>query len=369
MHIETKTGNAWLNKRVEPGVFNGPYELVAYEVQLKTNKSQLVWFCPETGSVIHEACEGNRPYKGFMLDWDGTLVDTESPEGLFAVSWRELYRSSGIQGSDDDLDALKRKIYRWNRTLKVSVEDMLSRVGRGIDIYNNVLDDDMLRQAHKLLEPETHIRWAKENGRDYGQVPLKDPAAIIADKKEFIGKSLLEQDPARVKEVAPFIDGAMSFIHLIPGHMPLVIVSGSRVETTIRPILGAYEKLGIGLGRDILLIGEDTIIPTEAAKPDGFYYQIAAAMAWRHLHLEHKVITSPEPQDLIFIGDTIAHSVIYDMPGDRIMHHIVLGADESERLGPLASGAKDFRSLLHTLNRPMSEIDNFTLQRLALTLG
>lgn len=366
MGVEIKGFECWTAKRIYAGTRIGDFELAAIETSVISGESRFVWVCSDTNSVIRERCEVGKPFKGIMLDSDGTMFDSEGGNGIFAVCWRELFKSAGIQGSDDYIDNLKKRIYLWDKTLPISVQDMIRCIDQGVDIHNIPLETDSWEASRKLLDPKNLRRWAAENGRDYGLDPLKNSAAIIADRKEKIGIDILAVNPERVIQLAPFFPGVQEFVHKIPQRVPLAIASGTRIGT-IRAILEANAKMGFVLGHDLAIVGEDTIIMPGFSKPEGMYYQVAAATACLYFSRDGFPVIN-DTQDIIFIGDTIAHSAIYDMPGDRKMHHIVINTGENTQLGPLAVGVSNFLSLLETMQKPIDKIDNFTLKRLEMTL-
>ena len=362
-------------RRIQSGVMRGEYELMAIGEGSVDTTSYLIWYNNVTKDVIREELgDRNKPFKEVVLDFDGTFIDSEGEGGYFAVCWRRLFRDAGMTESDKDLASLRHKIYIWNGTLERSTLDMVGRIQEGVGRDGTLLQPDEHSALKKLIEPDTILRWAQMNKRDYGPNPLGHSAEIIADRKEIMGKQLLAYNPSLVLQLAPFTPGSVDFIKAIPDDVIVGIASGSRVETTILPILKAHAIMGnpFVLKRvGPLIAGEDNLLGNHA-KPHRRYYEAALITIAQILKGEGKIPPGGiEVRDIVYIGDRIAKGSELDMPSTRKrMSHVAINAGpKTNNLGPFAAVASDFSALNQELRQPPDQIRDPILSRLANTIS
>lgn len=374
--IQIKDTHQWAVHDIKPGVTEGPYNLVAIMKPLDTlgklSKEEppiLVWFNKETGQTIEqELVARDRPFKLILLDLDGLLIDSEGPDRYFAASWGGLFREAGIEGSNSELDALRKRVYVWERTLPISTGRMIQRIKKGIDRYGNPLSAEEKQMFQKLLDSQTLELWARKNGQT-----SRNPATIIANRKEQIGKDLLAKNPELVLELAPFKPGALEFVNSIPNDVLVAIASGSRVKSTVLPILQAHAAVGNPTLIDRvgnLIVGEDTLFGDES-KPDRYYYTDAVITLARILKGENRIPAGGiRGKDIVYLGDVIARSPTPDVPLTRkTFSHIVIDPTiNPETLGPFAAAAPSFTALIEELSKPKEQIKNPIVARLASTL-
>ncbi len=333
-----------------------------------------IWWNPETRGQVRERGDCRGPFSMVVTDFDGTLVDTEGINGFFAVCWRALFREAGIEGSDDALEALRRKSYSWEGTLPASVRGMIERIQSGVDRNGVQLDVSEQTALARLIEPDRLRRWARINEKDDGSDVLTQAPDIIADRKEQIGADLLASNPSLVRQLAPFTPGSVKFMRAIPPDVLVGIASGSRVKTTILPILQAHAYLGEGFILDRvgpLIVGEDNLIG-RARKPDRRFYEHAIITMARMLHEAGRI---PKDgilaRDILYIGDRIARTADIDAPLTRkgVSHLVINAGNVARDPGPFIALAPDFLALMGQLRKPHNDIQNPIVARLANTLN
>lgn len=361
----------------------GPYTLERDIVALYEGLPQVgrLWVDKRTGAYVEEEMLGvPRAFKIVAFDLDGLLVDSERKGGYFDTCWNALYRDARIEGTDEEITALRKRVYRWDAgsTLPSATVAMLKRITDRVDIEGNPLTDKEVQTLTRLFDPATLLRWAAENKTindrlDYGNPVTDRVVDIIADRKEQIGMQLLADNPHLVRYLAPFKQGVADFFRALPKEVIVAIYSGSRVETTILPILRAHVASDNGWLLDRVgsyIIGEEAMLGL-AVKPERRYYELATIFLGQLLYAQGKIPPGGiKFNDMLFIGDTIARSATPDAPTTRKgMHHIVI-SEQMRRvnLGPLIAVVADFSVLMTVLNQSPAQIENSTLRRLAYTL-
>lgn len=357
-------------------ISQGPYRLVREEIPILPHKlGTRIWWDPTTENIVEEErdCD-SQPFAMLMFDGDGTLLDTEGPYGYFAVCWRKLYQEAGIQGTDRELDGLRRRVYKWKGDLPTSARNMVARIQERMDTDGRTLAVDELHQLEKLLAPVTLARWASLNASDFESDPLHRASNTIADRKERIGQELLAYNPLLVQTLAPFTPGAVDFLKKIPPNILVGIASGSRVGTTILPILKAHAAIGERYPLDrigSLIVGEENLLGGQV-KPHRRYYEDAVITAAHILHREGRIPPSGvRAVDILIIGDRIARTSVLDVPHTRkaIRHLVINAGDNEDNLGPLAAQVGSFSQLNALLAHTPSNLQNPILRRLALTIA
>ncbi|MBU1327186.1 hypothetical protein KKB64_04960 [Patescibacteria group bacterium] len=375
--------STWLPICPSSPEFSGPYELVEVDIPVSINTGnqalqtergpdRRVWFNRATDDVVHEDLCENRSFAAIVSDFDGVIVDSEGPYGYFAVSWRALFREAGIQGSDEELEALRKLVYGWRNDLNTSVSLMIERIISGRSKDGGALTEIEKEKLRQLIDVSVLYKWSEfMDWLIAGDSLGENVVRIIADRKEQIGKAILEEDPARVLTLAPILPGVKDFFEALPPDVIVALASASRVETTIRPILEAHAKVG----NEWLLARFNGLIFGEGdycgySKPHRRFYEYATLRVGTALY--DRGMLPPgglTVSDMLYIGDVIARTKVGDLPMTRKgMHHIVFQrGKDTNAFGPRAAVVSDFLALLDVAGS-RNIIDNITLRRLALTL-
>ncbi len=363
---------------------SGPYALVRETRPLiaGARSNGRIWFNAETGDVVtEERVDERKSFEVGVVDFDGTLVNTEFPGGFFDARRFSLMQGAGIIGSDSHLAALMAHVYRWEGTFPVSVDSMVGRIQRRQGLDGRGLDESASEALNKLLHPETLKRWADLNGQVVDD-PTESAPDIIAHALDRIGVEMLDHNPEIVLKVAPFLPGAEDLVRAFPKDMPLCIASGSGREAIIKPILHAHAAVGRPFFYEHFksppgyIVGEEDMGGTP--KPQRMFYEKAA---WCFAHLLHRDRLIPPGGmslgDAVFIGNPIGGksfaggNVVADIAMTRRngMNFVSVGGDARDvnTYGPLTASVGDLPSLLALVESP-GQIANTTLRRLAHTL-
>lgn len=329
-----------------------------------------IWFRELTGDVIREELRPIRPFQAILFDADGTLFESEGPEGFFATAWRALQKEAGMVESDDRLDSIRKLVYSWKRDLPTSAFRMMKLIRRGKTISGENLPTPDRHALAKLFDSKTLRRWAEQIGLPVGVRISTSISRIWADRKEQIGAEMLREDPSRVTELAPIRPGVQEVFRRMHGIKALA--SASRRDTTLMPILETHAITG----NEWLLNGLNGLVFGEGdyegyCKPEREFYEQAAYHVGYVLHESERLPPGGlAVADMVYVGDTIAKSTIIDAPGTRKgMSHIVLQPGRHvDDYGPLSAVVPDMQVLAEFADTPMRKITNPTLQRLKLTL-
>jgi len=330
---------------------DGLYRHVATAYPLRGGPSERIWWDGE-GGVVHEGeARADYPFQVVYIDFDGTVVRSEERGGFFDAAWAAFLRRAGLSGSDDVLNALRSRVYRWRDDVGTSTADMLNRIERGIDVYGSPLMSEDQNKLSKLF------------GFSDG---FEDRASVIAEIKESIGAQMIKEDPRRVLELAPLSPGFPEFLHAIPPEVPVAIGSASRRRTIIDPILDAHDAITPGLHlRERFggfMFGEEDV--GRSRKPDRLFFERVAINTGRVLHREGRIPSGGiGVEDMVYIGDRGD----IDVPSSRRMPHVIVSPRPIGPLGRLTATVPDFPTLLEIAQNP-EQIENTTLQRLARTL-
>lgn len=323
----------------------GDYDLVAHTVA--GLQEEIYWAGGD--HVIHvEPWRDSRPYSAIFLDFDGTVVQTEGPGRFFYARRDELMRNLGVAGGNDELDVFQERVWRWEGDTVHSYAAMIMRIRDGIDREGNPLDE----QTRTRLFPLTLV-----------------PFQQLADRAEEIGVEMLKRYPSRVFELAPLMPGAVEFVQEIPKGVSVGIISGSRVETTIKPILDAYAAVESPDLRDTicgLIVGEEDVPGYTKPDPE-FYTRALISMAGKMRDAGKIPSGHIDVADIVFIADRVGDFGLDVSPTRR--HSVIsVGVGDIEPPDPLSAVVADLPTLFTAVRHPLNMISSPVIKRLAHTL-
>lgn len=339
------------------GVESGQYHMV------HCDENEAIWFDPRTRSTVRESFQhDNAPFKHILTDFDGFLVDTESPGHFFDEIWARTFQEAGLDGSVEQLSNLRWKVYEWRSDVVTSTQAMVTRIRTARDKNDQLLTSGDAYQLSLLLKQTTIDKFQVALGEGYSHI--HDPAILLAERKEQLGVQLLKSTPKRVLELAPLMPGVLEFLDSVPSEVILTIVSAGRRATILEPIMNAYSKLIPNFAARFtgMLFGEED--GGGHTKPSEEFIE---KVRWNCAHRLHA--TGRIPHGGVSIHDTLMMGdKPLDTPAKRGgMHHITVGKNPGH-LGPLTSHSTDLYDLLASTRDKEAIKNDFTLRKLSHTL-
>ena len=346
--------------RVEDdGPADGTYQHVARGL---TGRRAEIWWSDKVKGKIEVEPDRRGAFHIVALDWDGTIVQTEGENGFFAARRGQLLREAG----STSVKFLER-VWRWDCNTQTSVAGMLQRIDDGTDIYGLSLSPGDRDEFKLVMRPDVVQDWAQKTGIPYQSGDRLSVARIIAERLELLGVDILEKNPTAVLQLAPFMPGAKNFLRLLPSGVLRGVITGSRVDTVVKPILQAHASLGSDIGVFDFIVGEEHVFGD--VKPNrGFYLNAFAASAYQ-LHESGKIPRGGiDIEDMISIADKVGDGGLIDIAASRRHSVIILGVGDRPSQGPLSVVVPDFPTLLEDIGRPLCQINSPVISRLAHTV-
>lgn len=317
--------------------------------------------------VINEPLANrNRPFRLVVADFDTTIVLTEGPGRFFYERRNVLFEEAGIIGDRNAHNALQTLVWRWDTDFVISVRGMLNRITQGVDISGDPLEREIQKQLLQLSDSENITRWAKHTEKERGVEQVNDTAVIIAERLEQIGIEMLENNPERVHELAPFAPGVLELFRSLPSNVIIAIASGTRRKTILK-ILQAQAICGHNEVLDRVgnaIVGEgDTV----HRKPEHKFYEEAMWSLFDYIEAEGKAtLRGIQVADIVFLGDYVDRKL--DVSPSRLHSAILITGDSKIVPGPLATAVLSIEYLLNQMDMPLNKITDSTLRRFWLTM-